>query len=300
MKNLIIILLIFSIGTINAQKIQYSSSATCPFQLGEIVEIKLPEKGFNNPKLSPDGTKMLLSKGYKGIYEIDLNDKKTIKTVSEREMDGFNMNWSGTGDEITFIRISRKSDNSLKSEYFKKDLSLKSASVHDITDFNSPISSLKNLNNKLIVLSDIKNRKLIANNGEKAWDITPKIGVCLDIVISPDRTKVVFTCAGSEYVYATDGSGMITKLNAGLGKNWSPDGKYILYFRDEDKGGDTIVESDLYICKADGTEFWKLTDTPEVLETSTHWSSESNKITYIDETNGNIYVADIHPQNAEK
>ena len=93
---------------------------------------------------------------------------------------------------------------------------------------------------------------------------------------------------------------MITKLNAGLGKNWSPDGKYILYFRDEDKGGDTIVESDLYICKADGTEFWKLTDTPEVLETSTHWSSESNKITYIDETNGNIYVADIHPQNAEK
>lgn len=300
MKNLIIILLVFSIGAANAQMIQYSSSATCPFQLGEIVEIKLSEEGFNNPKLSPDGNKMLLSKGYKGIYEIDLSDKKTVKTVSEGEMDGFNMNWTGTGDEITFIRISRESDNSLKSEYFKKDLSLKSASVHDITDFYSPINSLKNSGNKLIILSDIKNRKLIANNGEKAWDVTPKIGVCLDIVISPDQTKVVFTCAGSEYIYATDGSGMINKLNAGLGKNWSPDGKYILYFRDEDKGGDDIVESDLYMCKADGSEYWRLTDTSDVLELDSHWSSKGNKVTYIDASNGNIYVADIHPQNAKK
>jgi len=76
MRNLIIILLIFSTYVTNAQKIQYSSSATCPFELGEIVEIQLPEKGFNQPKLSADGTKMLLSKGYKGIYEIDIDDPK--------------------------------------------------------------------------------------------------------------------------------------------------------------------------------------------------------------------------------
>ena len=80
---------------------------------------------------------MLLSKGYKGIYEIDIDDPKKMKMISDGKMDGFHMNWSGTGDEINFIRVSRMSDNSLKREYFKKDHSLKSASVHDITNFNS-------------------------------------------------------------------------------------------------------------------------------------------------------------------
>ena len=82
---------------------------------------------------------MLLSKGYKGIYEIDIDidDPKKMKMISDGKMDGFHMNWSGTDDEINFIRVSRMSDNSLKREYFKKDHSLKSASVHDITNFNS-------------------------------------------------------------------------------------------------------------------------------------------------------------------
>lgn len=300
MRNLIVVLLLFSIYTVEAQRIKYSPLSTCPYVLGEITEVKLQEEGFNHPKLSPDGTRMLLTKSYRGIYEVDLSNLKTIKTISEGDMDGFTMKWTGVGNEISFIRTSQNRKGGIKREYFKKDLLSKSISVVDITDFNTPIRSLKNLNDKLIIQNDLKTRKLIANNGEKVWDITPEIGFCYDVVQSPDKSKVVFSSHGTEYVYATNGSGIISALNAGLDKNWSPDGQYLLYFRDEQSDGDAITASDLFMCKADGSEHWKLTNTPEVLEVYPHWSANGTKITYYDEKTGKIYVANIYSKESKK
>ena len=282
------------------QEIKYASVASCPFELEDRAEVKLPEVGFDHPKLSPDGKKMLISKGYKGVYVVDLENPKNVKTISEGEMDGFMMKWTGVGDGISFMRSSRKEGGDFKREYFKKDSFLKSISVHDVTDLTSPAKSLKSLDDNLIIQYDFKNKKLVANDGDRVWDVATKVGICLDIVISPDKTKVVFTSQGKEFVYATDGSGMVNELKAGLNKSWSPDGKYILYFRDEDKGGHTIVESDLYICKADGSEYWKLTDTPDVLEMRPHWSSKGNMITYLDAITGKIYVVNIHEKNHTK
>lgn len=299
MKKLIVILLFFYLYNAAAQKIKYSPSTTCPYKLEKIIEANLPE-GFNHPKLSYDGSKLLVTKNYRGIYEVDISNPKKIRSISDGEMDGFNMKWTGKNDDITFTHSSKNNDGSFRKEYHKKNLMLKSSSVYDITSISQPIQSLKSLTDDLIILYDFQNRKLVANNGETVWDIVTNVDFCVDVVLSPDKNKVAFDLFGRNYVYAVNGTGKISEFDGGLNKSWSPDGMYILYFKGEDKGTDAIVDSDLYISKADGTATWKLTDTPKILEVWPSWSADGTKITYVDDATGKIYIANVQPQNEKK
>ena len=172
MKTLLFTLLLFgSLYKTDAQSIKYSPLSTCPYELGEITEVKLPEEGFNHPKLSPDGTKMLVcKKGYNGIYVVDLKNKTEVKKLSDGEWDGFDMRWVGNNDDIAFTRITSIDGIQIKREYIRKSVTLKSASVYDYSDFKQPSASLKNLKDDIILEDDLKSRKLIANNGYKVWE----------------------------------------------------------------------------------------------------------------------------------
>lgn len=294
MNKIIIGLVIITMSSFsNSQKSKMScQNVDCPFKLGTPNEIKLGGKGFGHPKISPDGTKLLLTKNYDGIYLAEINNPKNIRVISTGKMDGFNMRWGNQDNTIQFERSTKVDSKKFERQLFITNYHLKSSSKVDISDFKSPIDFLKNKND-LLIQNDFQNKKLIANNGEKVWDITPEIGICLDIVLSPDKTKVVFTCHGREYVYAIDGSGLITQLNAGLNKSWSRDGEYILYFKAEEKRENYITNSDLYLCRSDGSAYWKLTDTPDILEIRPHWSAGGDKIVYVDAKTNKIFIADL-------
>ena len=132
-------------------------------------------------------------------------------------------------------------------------------------------------------------------NKNKTWVVTKDPGQYYQAILSPDKTKVVVHKAGEMFVYAIDGSGLISSLGRGIACSWSSDNKQILFFLGEDDGHQ-ITGSEIYLCNADGSHRWQLTNTSDVYEMFPNWSTNNKKITYSDEKSGRIFIADLIKQ----
>ena len=299
MKAKLLILCLFAVSILQAQNEKYLDVSTCPFQLSEPIPITNIGDEYSHPKISPDGTKVIVSKNYDGIYIIDLQNSNKIKAITQEPNVGYAVKWS-KNDEIKFERNTPLKNGQIKRELLKYNLEHKSI----ITTNNSFGLKFDTTNNKsnereIQVRFNMKKKIVEATDGTKVWDITQTKGTYFSLLISPDKSKVlIHKNDGRMYIYAMDGSGMISCLGNGLCKSWSPDGKYLIYFIDYDKGHDYTVESDLYICTADGSKKWKLTNTPDIIEEWPHWSAKGNKITYYGDSkpgkkDGRVYVCNI-------
>lgn len=83
-------------------------------------------------------------------------------------------------------------------------------------------------------------------------------------------------------------------LNIGKGSNarWSPDGRFVIYERNEDDGY-RIISSDLWVSSADGKLQFRLTET-QGAEMYPSWSPDGRSIAYV--VDGAVYIAPIDTQ----
>lgn len=286
MRKLILINIILLVSIqLNAQYKDYKDPETCPFKLEEQTPIANTED-FNHPQISPDGTKVLVTKkGYKGIYIINLEKGETVEEISRDPKVGFRMKWLENG-LINYTKNVKQSNKSFKKQYLTYDLNSKSTN-------SSYISESKRSSESLEIINNMRERIVQATNGEKTWTIVGEPGVYYELLLSPDSSKVlVHKNDGRMYVYAVDGSGLISCIGHGICKSWSPDGNYVLYFLSEDDGYRTIA-SELYIGSVDGKNNWKITNTNDKIEKWPHWSSKNNTIVYKDIESGLIYKSKI-------
>lgn len=127
----------------------------------------------------------------------------------------------------------------------------------------------------------------------KSWDITPERNLYYNPIISPNAKFAIVHLKSEMYLYATDGTGLIRHLGTGIASNWSPDGKYIFYFRDESSDGHSISNSDIYVISIDTKFNQKLTQSTDRTEMWPAVSLQGNQISFADEKSGKIFVADL-------
>lgn len=260
------------------------------------IEALTPPNGYSAPKWSPDGTNLLFTTiGFTGLYIINLNDRENIITLNTLPGAGYNAEWSEDSKNVYYR---------LKTTNSKHFSSIETKSIHILTkeitnqpDINpngiaSNCSAIAN--SAPIVYTNTKSLLIEAQTLDKSkkWLITNDPGQYYQAILSPDKTKVLVHRDGEMFVYAIDGSGLISSLGKGIANSWSSDSKQILFFIGEDDGH-KITGSELYLSNADGSSKYRLTNTPDIFETFPSWSPDNKKIAFSDDKSGIIYIANL-------
>ncbi|NVO08555.1 MAG: PD40 domain-containing protein [Bacteroidales bacterium] len=259
-----------------AQNEKFLDPSTCPFQFGAPTTITKKGDSFNHPRISPDGTKVIVTKTYTGVYVIDLKNTTPVQTITTEHMAGFDAKWSKDGSEIRFKECAKQKNGKTTKELLKYNIMSKLVSNDNISYSKTDNTSKPR---EITVSLNIKRSMVEASDGTRTWDITKTPKVYYSYVISPDQSKVLIHENGKMYVYAMDGSGMLCCLGNGHGQSWSPDGRYLVYFLGV-SDGNVIIDSDIYICSSDGSKRWKMTNTPDKIEMWPNWSPQGDMIIY--------------------
>lgn len=144
---------------------------------------------------------------------------------------------------------------------------------------NIPIATIEN-QKIAIYRNDAKNILAPLGEGNYIWPS-----------VSPDGAKLLFTFAGvGTFVSDIDGN-ILAEIGYANYPQWSPDGKWIVYMVDRDNH-ERVTESDIYICKADGTEAQNLTASDDKMEMFPSWSYSGTSVVY-NTTDGEIYKLDL-------
>lgn len=260
------------------------SPDSCPFQLHNDQAISVDIEDVMHSIPSPNGKKLLLTNGkYAGIWIHDIRGG-LIKEISNKKMVGYNADWAGLrNDAVTYKEVL---DSKLKERirYISDDAE------------KSNFSANSNKPSDIQLKYNIKTETVEARSEKtnSTWNVTSTPGFYYRFVISPDDTEVlIHKNDGKMYIYDLYGGGLLREIGYGLCKSWSPDGKYLIYFIDEDLGQHYIVKSEIYICNANGDKHWNLTKTNNKIEMWPHWSKGSNVISYFEQTDSSIHVAEL-------
>lgn len=285
MKKIIIVSVMSLLCTnLNAQNSEYKSSETCPFQIMNYESITNDGERYTLPKISPDGTKIMFTKSNKqGVYIIDLKNREQIKKISEEHIYGDKMKWSKDGSYIIYKTRGNKRSKTFSENFFK--YSFKENKIEVVNSINEKEKQIE-------ISLNVRERKVEAFDGTNRWFITKEPGSYYNFVISPDNSKVIIK-SNHINIYSINGGEVIdTGLERGIATDWSPDGKYFLYYIEVDDGH-TYLESDLYVCSIDGKNKWKLTTTNDIMEARPSWSVTGEKLTFFDYSSGKIFIADL-------
>ncbi len=109
--------------------------------------------------------------------------------------------------------------------------------------------------------------------------------------ISPGNDKLVYAKAG-EGTFVSDLKGnIISDLGLAHAPQWSPDGQLLAYMMDEDDGTQ-YTASEIWIVTYDGTQSWKITNTPDIIEMYPQWAPDGKHLIY-HSTHGDIIETSI-------
>lgn len=283
----LIILKLLLVGIIFGQNLTIlENEAVTNNEDGEFYYAKL----YNNSIL-------MTSQNYKGLWIKDLSANNLTK-ITDASGAGYNPVISNKTKKIyfkenQFVNGRRNSSlNSFDTNTDQKNVIERSAKSLIPYTSNSQRGFLQKGNNYSILNYE--------NNEQKSEEVIVFIEDC-DIVlltngqrkvlrpfgkrsyiwpsISPDGTKLLFTCAGKgSYISDLEGN-IITDLGYANYPSWSNDGEWILCMIDKDDGLQTI-SSDLEIIKSDGSIRTKLTQTDDKMEMYPSWGKTKNELVY--------------------
>jgi Tol biopolymer transport system component len=274
-----------------------------------------------HPVWSPDGKWIAFtSQRYQGI-RIKHLETGEVKRISDDRAGGFGFRWSNSGEAIvarTARFVGRKRLNEVKI------FSIKDGSVRVVSGSKTRFRGLPRwsdddqfvyiMGKRKINVFESGIRKMAKSAGHenrqmfylKAGKIMFQQGAsgkgrtfgaikdkrCLNLVVSPDRSKLAFEVIGDGmYVMSTDGTNAV-KLGKGFRPQWSPDGEYLVYMITEDDGH-RFTGSDIYAIKVDGSEKTQLTNTDGIPEMNPHWSPDGQQLAFDTYREGAIYIVNI-------
>lgn len=272
-----------------------TKNADFSYTLNNIIAIT-PPNGYSSPKWSPDGNKLLFTTNkYAGLYIINLNGKKEIIKLNMLDGAGYNAEWSEDSKNIFYRH--KITDAHYKSLLEVKSINILTREINNQPNIN-PDGIASSCNAKadsdIVVYTNTRTLLIEAQTFDKSknWIVTNNPGQYFKHILSPDKTKVVLHTRNDMFVYASDGSGLISSLGDGIANSWSSDSKQILFFISEDDGH-KYTGSEIYLCNSDGSQRWQLTNTPNVFEMYPSWSPDNKKIAFSDGKTGTIYTANL-------
>lgn len=279
------------------------------------VIIPTEESRYMAPQFSPDGDKILFTEfGYKGLWLYDLK-QKALTQINDYAGAGYEPAFTDDGKKVVF-RVDEYRDNRKYSSLAIQPIGEKRANfmIRDVRRL-SPPALLKNRSliyrknsnvcvynfeskmekksaNLQGIYGYVENQKIILIQDGTRKEFTPvPSGDYIWFSLSPDNTKMVFTVVGGD-TYVTDAGGnilrVIEKANA---PQWSPNGKWILFMRDEDDGH-VITASEIWAYHLEKNRKIQITATEDVHEMYPVWSPHMDQIAYQTD-DGKIMVASV-------
>lgn len=247
--------------SLNIYSQEISISAYKPVYSGELFATK--------PKWDKTGTKLLVTGEHnKGLYILELNNSNLVEYSNQ----------AGIGRNALWTTENKAGYQKRGEVRTFADKFLKSAQSKDTLVYINP-------KDKLIYLACEQTGLLKAINTEGKVYYNP--------VLSTNKKMVVVHYKSDMYLLSTTNKDFSKKIGFGLASSWSPDDKYIFFFRDESNDGHLISNSDLYVYSVLDENIVKLTDTKDCFEMWPDISSDGKQIAFSDEKTGKIYTAEI-------
>lgn len=299
--------IIFTILVVMASNIAVADTSGA----GKLTKVASNVTSDSNPVWSPDGKEILFAKGT-GNYGVNVykvfSDGSGEKKLASDSCGGYA--WSPDGSKISYYQFI--------DEIGSNNLSLMNADGTNNIQLLDPVNNLffyiyswfpsgskiayingvDNLGWLYEINSDGSNNNEIGNGGNYNGAIA----------VSPDASKIVYTSwdwnpeyLAEIYVQSLNQNGDSYKLTNGSilqqtqswqPEVWSPDGKRIVYYSDENGN------SDIYTIKTDGTGKTQLTS-DSANDYSPIFSPNGKKIVYVSDKCGNedIWVMDSDGKN---
>lgn len=269
-----------------------------------------------NPVFSPDGKYIAFTKtGFRGLYIYDMSADE-IKQLSDELSAGFAFRWSSDSKSI-LSRVARYENrlryNSLKIFHVENGKSLQlseeTTSMQFLPEwipgndrvilprensaqiFQTDKELFLRENEKQLVVYSLHNKIVVKDFSTSVEKVlTPFPGSeYLNVVLSPDKQKIVFEVYGGNlFVMNTDGSA-ITDLGIGYNPKWISDSENVVFMITQDDGHN-ITSSDIFIINIDGSGKTNLTNTDNIIELNPSISQDGNMLVYESYKDGGIYL----------
>lgn len=311
MRSKILFVCFLTLGIFGLQAQQITVTGT--------VIIPTEESRYMAPRFSPDGEKILFTEfGYKGLWLYDLKEKALIQ-LNDYPGAGYEPAFTVDGKQVVF-RVDEYRDNRKYSSLAIQAIGEKKANfmIRNVRRLSLPVLltnrtliyrkdrdvCVYNFESKMETQSAtvqgiygyVENQKIILIEDGIRRELAPlPFRDYIWFSLSPDNTKMVFTVVGGD-TYVTDTAGNILKVieNANA-PQWSPDGKWILFMRDEDDGH-VITASEIWAYHLEKNRKIQITATEDIHEMYPVWSPGMNQIAYQTDS-GNIKVASVRVED---
>jgi PKD repeat protein len=276
---------------------------------GKLTKVASNVASDSNPVWSPNGKEILFAKGEgsyaANLYKVSSDGLGEKKLASDTGTAGYT--WSPDGSKISYYYNTDEMGPGTYSVY------LMNADGTKKTQLLNPVNNLFFYTytwfpsgSKIAYVSGVDNiGRLYEINSDGSNNHETDIGVNGVIAVSPDASKILYTNWDWEYptelyvqslnqdsgYYLTNGS-IFPQTQSWQSEVWSPDGKKIVYYSDENGN------SDIYTIKTDGTGKTQLTS-DSANDYSPIFSPDGKKIVYISDKSGNedIWVMDADGKN---
>ncbi|GMQ81362.1 MAG: hypothetical protein BMS9Abin05_0793 [Rhodothermia bacterium] len=274
---------------------------------------------FMVPRWSPTGDRLAFTGSkYKGLWVANL-DSWEPRLLTDEAAAGFGFSWSGDGGAL-LTRVARfdgfRRDNAVTvfdvetgeanriTEYRKRmsalprwtadvrKVVLPGEDTFEVLDSGRSVLPGK-VAEKVVPIFIARNDRVASvdvRTGEMESVAPAEAGAVLNLVESPDGSRVAFEVMGDDLIVMDSNGTNRVALGHGHRPRWSPDGQWVVYMVTEDDGHQ-FTSSDLFVARADGKVRVRLTRTPDALEMNPDWSPDSRFIAYDDR--GFIYLLPI-------
>jgi Tol biopolymer transport system component len=276
---------------------------------------------FMRPVFSPDGSQIAFTaSNYQGIWIMN-SDGSQAREISDEPAAGFGFEWSSDSKAIV-SRVAR----------FEKKFRFNAVKVFDletndsrfVTNFRTMVPGLPHWGawDEKIYMHG-RGKIEVFDSGKKASALqkksTPALACflkddqiaignptakeykiyepvkgerCINLVMSPDRSRVAFEIMGGNlFVMNVDGSGLVD-LGEGHRPQWAPDSQHLIYMITTDDGY-KYFSSDIYTIKIDGSGKTKLEFAEDKLEMNPSWSPDGKRIIFDAFDEGAIYMMEF-------
>lgn len=263
--------------------------------LGTTKTITIPKDGAQYVFNSPDGKYICYSsQDLNKVYIRNLVNKNTSnQLIFEGTNAGYFPQWMGNSKTI-FLRSKNKKESTqrISSWLYSIENNTINEQVLPLPAIVNTSSVLKNKNGDFLYIND-KLMLEMYNTETKKTVVFAGTESCYQLVLSPLGDKIAVHIGPNIWVYALNQLTPAINLGTGLVSSWSPNGKYLLGFKEEKNDGHQMGNTDVYAFDVESQKSIQLTFTKKSQEINPSWAFDGKGIYYVDFKTGGILYSKL-------